>query len=111
MDRMAGEGNSKDSIQDWRVNVLVFDVLCFGNQNFLTQPAPAAARYALLRDLEDDFSKGVFVSQSMKVQWAGKLDALRQFSKSEGSKLPHIIDCFVRLGSTNPGELAFLQRA
>jgi hypothetical protein len=53
--------------------------------------------------------QGVFVAQSMKVQWAGKLDALRQFGQNEGPKLPHIIDCFVRLGRKTPvDELGFI---
>lgn len=108
MDKVPGEGSNRDPITDWRVNVLVFDVLSFGGQNFMTQPAPAHARYALLRDLEDDFSKGVFIAQSMKVQWAGKFDALRQFRESEGGRLPHIIDCFVKLGSANPCELGLI---
>ncbi len=132
MDRMQRTTTSslqQDSILDWRINVLVFDILSFGHdRNFVQDPEPVAARYALLRDLEDDFSKvgtgigycmqspdlfahcwfmfiwgqGVFVSQSMKVQWAGKLEALRKFKQAEGPKLPHIIDCFVRLGRQSP---------
>jgi hypothetical protein len=44
--------------QDWRINVLVFDVQSYGQEkNFLVNPEPPSARYALLRSLEDDFSK------------------------------------------------------
>ena len=105
MDRV---GCSEDG-PEWRINVLLFDVQSFGEHNFLAQRVPPVERYALLRGLEEDWSRGVFVAQNMKVQWAGKLDALRQFSEREGPALPHIIDCFVRLGSTSPCELGFVR--
>lgn len=105
MDRVLPPSTHDDSIQDWRINVLVFDILSFGHdRNFVQNPETASVRYALLRDLEDNYSKGVFTSQSMKVQWAGKLDALKKFKREEGPKLPHIIDCFVRLGKGTPLE-------
>ena len=106
MDRMIPKSKQEaEWVEDWKINVLVFDVQSLGAKNFMTHPIPAAERYALLRDLEDSDgagTKGVFVSQCMKVQWAGNLSALREFRQKEGPALSHIIDCFVRLGSLNP---------
>ena len=106
MDRVPPKSRQEaEWVEDWNINILVFDVQSVGSRNFMTHPIPAVERYALLRDLEDSDSastKGVFVSQCMKVQWAGDLGALREFKRKEGDSMPHIIDCFVRLGSLNP---------
>lgn len=110
MDRMPENGEG-DSSSSWRINVLVFDVLSYGGQSFRGEGSvsSASARYALLRSLEDNFSNGVFVSENMKVQWAGRLDALRQFRDSSAAAgLPHIMECFVRLGTMDPCEMGLV---
>lgn len=121
MDRVAGheagerKGNEEDEEgeekrddapppqqESWRINVLVFDVQSWGSQkNFLRNPIPAHERYALLLAM-------LPASECMKAQWAGDLHALRQFRAREVDTLPHIMDCYMRLGTTSPCELGLL---
>lgn len=94
----------------WHINVLVFDIQTYGHDtNFLTHPQPAEKRYALLRSMSDDHPEScVFVSECMKVQWAGQLDALVQFHRNEGPSLSHIIDCYMRLGDDDPSHMSMV---
>jgi hypothetical protein len=94
---------------EWRINVLVFDVQTYGSDiNFLAEPRPASTRYALLRGISDDYAEScVFSSERMKVQWAGELDALTRFHEHQGQSLPHIIDCYMKLGDTHPACASF----
>ena len=94
---------------DWRTNVLIFDILRHGmDRNFLVHHHTAQQRYSLLRQLGEDSVQAVFVSRYMKVQWAGRLDALVDFREREGQSLPHIIGCYVQLGRMSPCELGLM---
>lgn len=96
-----------DLLPEWSVSILIFDVQSIGTgskDNFMLNSKPAQERYALLRHIGADHRSGIFTGQSIRVQWAGNLDALAKFHASEGAKLPHVIDCYVRLGRDSPAE-------
>ena len=90
-------------------SVLLMDVISIGHSvNFVHTPCPAKERYNALIEMADP-SRGIIVSQVMQRQWVGFLDALITFHTDKGCELPHMIDCYVRLGSTSPMEMMFVK--
>ncbi len=100
---------NEEDMFSWNINILIMDVISIGGTvDFTTTPCPAQERYRVLMDLEDP-ARGVIVSQCVRRQWAGQLDALMNYHKDEASELPHVIDCFYQLGPTNPLELRLVK--
>lgn len=99
------EGNT----YSWGPSILLMDVISMGNgKNFLVEQCPAQVRYNLLVDMEDP-EKGIIVSQCMRRQWAGNLDALIEFHIEHGESLPHVIDSYMQLGTTCPLDMRFVK--
>jgi hypothetical protein len=96
----------------WKVNILVFDIIAFGKErNFLQEGCTAPQRYEILRCLQDP-SRGIIdPASSVKVQWAGQLRALMDFDESNRNSLPHIVDCYMRLGWNTPCKIRLIRRA
>lgn len=95
----------------WIPNILVFDIIQLGDAcNFSRARCPAMERYSVLLNLNHP-SKGVFTSQHLKVQWAGKLHSLMDFDAAHRDTMPHIIDDYIRLGDEDPFEILFLQNS
>lgn len=89
-----------EDMYSWNVSILLMDVISLGRvRNFLAEPCSAHDRYKLLMEVEDP-SNGIIVSQCMRRQWAGNLDALMEFHTEHGADLPHVIDCYVQLGDS-----------
>ncbi len=95
----------------WIPNILVFDIIQLGDAcNFSRARCPAMERYSVLLNLNHP-SKGVFTSQHLKVQWAGKLHSLIEFDAEHRDAMPHIMEDYIRLGDEDPFEILFLRTA
>ena len=76
--------------EEWKINVLVFDVQSWGEQtNFLARRKSANERYNMLLSM-------LPASEIMRVQWAGELHALREFRDREKDRLSHIINSYMQ---------------
>lgn len=96
--------------QQWIPSILVFDIIQLGDAcNFSRARCPAMERYSVLLNLNHP-SKGIFTSQHLKVQWAGKLHALVEFDAAHRDTMPHIMEDYIRLGDEDPLEILFLRR-
>ena len=98
MDRVSATADGADG---WIPNILQQ----FGTEhNFTANGADAKQRYHFLRSLEDP-RYGIFACNSLRVQWAGELEALQEFDRTSQHKLPHMIEGYLQLGETHPCHL------
>ncbi len=95
----------------WTINILLFDILSFGTEkSFIKDSCTANERYNLLRSLQDPAMQVISPESSIKVQWAGHLKALVEFDCAHRDTLPHIVDCYLRLGWKDPCTVRLLKR-
>lgn len=95
----------------WTINILLFDILSFGtDKNFMKDACTVTERYELLRSLQDPVMQVISPESSIKVQWAGHLKALVEFDCTNRDTLPHIVDCYLRLGWKDPSTVRLLKR-
>lgn len=100
--------------QEYRIVVLLFDVLQIGSENFVASKMPPEQRYRRLRLLCDGCNKeDVIMSPStMLVQWAGpSLDVVREFSMGPhaSKNLPnHSTESIICLGREHPCKLSLV---
>jgi hypothetical protein len=88
------------------LTILLMEPLWIENESM--QGLPAKHRYALLRDMEG-VEKQIITSTFMRVQWAGDLHALQQFVTTQEGSLPHVVDCLIQLGKTDPLDIKLLK--